>query len=514
MSNTSESNPSDTYSINYEDDLDDSMDQDPPSTSPSVSHPTIPLPAAPNFRGSPSFDPASKARSATSIDEQALRKQIMAIHADPTLNGTEKARKIQDLMCAGWQGKMKEMENGEKHQEGEAREEDKIPTYSDKKNSILGCKHYRRGAKLQADCCGRWFTCRFCHDEATDHAIVRHNTKYMLCMYCRTPQPAAQSCSSCQRQLARYFCTKCKLWDDSEKNIYHCDACGICRIGREQEYFHCGKCNACMPVKMRGNHRCIERNLEQDCPICGEYLFTSTSTVIFMPCGHSIHYKCHEEYIQCGNYHCPTCFKSVGDMEAYFRRLDAVMAQQEMPPEYRDYVSLVFCNDCEQRCEAPYHFLYHKCKGCGSYNVKVLNTYKKGEGNHLANGTNGAGESGGQNNGETCGESGSTSAGAGASANAGASGSTTFNVSDAERFPQRNRLNGVVNTIVSMFERTNLSPADASSQPQQQQQQQLQQQLQQQQQQQPQQQQPLQQRSAENAFSSGGESVNEDEGPL
>jgi hypothetical protein len=37
-----------------------------------------------------------------------------------------------------------------------------------------------------------------------------------------------------------------------------------------------------MAISLKGKHKCIERNLESDCPICGEYMFTSTTTVIFM----------------------------------------------------------------------------------------------------------------------------------------------------------------------------------------------------------------------------------------
>ncbi len=47
------------------------------------------------------------------------------------------------------------------------------PFSQDKEHGILGCKHYQRGAKLQAHCCGKWFTCRFCHDEVSNHNIVR-----------------------------------------------------------------------------------------------------------------------------------------------------------------------------------------------------------------------------------------------------------------------------------------------------------------------------------------------------
>lgn len=57
-------------------------------------------------------------------------------------------------------------------------------------------------------------------------------------------------------------------------------------------------CNVCMSISLQGSHRCIERNTECDCPICGDYLFTSPETVVFMPCGHSIHQKCYNQHIK------------------------------------------------------------------------------------------------------------------------------------------------------------------------------------------------------------------------
>lgn len=109
----------------------------------------------------------------------------------------------------------------------------------------------------------------------------------MMCMYCAAVQPAGQDCinENCLKRVSRYYCKECKLWDDDpRKNIYHCYDCGICRIGKGlgQDYFHCKKCNVCMAISLNGRHKCIERNLESDCPICGEYMFTSTTTVIFM----------------------------------------------------------------------------------------------------------------------------------------------------------------------------------------------------------------------------------------
>ncbi|KAG0281149.1 hypothetical protein BGZ95_006448 [Linnemannia exigua] len=261
----------------------------------------------------------------------------------------------------------------------EATEEDLKKTYFNEEHGQLGCKHYRRGCKLKANCCGRWFNCRFCHDDASDHTIVRSETKMMLCMHCQTIQDAAQNCSSCKARMAVYYCEACKLWDDDpKKHIYHCDDCGICRIGQGlgRDYFHCKKCNVCMNIQLQDKHKCIERNLECDCPICGEYMFTSTSTVIFMPCGHCIHSRCHEDYIKT-SYQCPTCWKSLGDMSVYYSKIDSLLAEQTMPADYANIFSIVLCNDCEVKSETPYHFLYHRCDKCRGYNTKVLETFKR-----------------------------------------------------------------------------------------------------------------------------------------
>lgn len=106
----------------------------------------------------------------------------------------------------------------------------------------LGCEHYKRNVKLQCYDCKKWYTCRFCHDGAEDHHLNRRKTQNMLCMLCGQSQPAGQWCRECDQQAAQYFCSVCKLWDnDSKKNIYHCNDCGICRVGQGlgKDFFHC-----------------------------------------------------------------------------------------------------------------------------------------------------------------------------------------------------------------------------------------------------------------------------------
>lgn len=112
-------------------------------------------------------------------------------------------------------------------------EDDKMP---------LGCAHYRRNVKLQCSACHRWYTCRFCHDEVEDHSLNRRATKNMLCMPCGYAQAASEECRDCGVRSAWYYCGVCKLWDDDpQKSIYHCDDCGICRVGQGlgKDFYHC-----------------------------------------------------------------------------------------------------------------------------------------------------------------------------------------------------------------------------------------------------------------------------------
>ena len=113
---------------------------------------------------------------------------------------------------------------------------------NDEENFNLGCNHYKRNVKLQCSTCRKWYTCRFCHDEIESHTLNRKETKNMLCMLCGCAQRAAENCVDCGVRGGYYYCDVCKLWDDdTEKSIYHCNDCGICRVGRGlgKDYFHC-----------------------------------------------------------------------------------------------------------------------------------------------------------------------------------------------------------------------------------------------------------------------------------
>ncbi|KAH9608672.1 hypothetical protein KSS87_021889 [Heliosperma pusillum] len=250
-----------------------------------------------------------------------------------------------------------------------------FPSYRDTEGSVFGCKHYKQNCKLVATCCNRIFTCRRCHDEEIhDHAMDRKSTAQMMCMKCLEIQPIGRTCStpSCNEySMARFYCRFCRLFDD-EREIYHCPYCNLCRVGKGLgiDYFHCMKCNACMGRSLTV-HKCIEKCIEDKCPICQEDMFTSTDPVKSLNCGHVMHSTCFQDYT-CMKYTCPICSKSLGDMQVYFKMLDALLAEEKMPEEYSGQTQGILCNDCANKGTAPFHWLYHKCSCCGSYNTRLL----------------------------------------------------------------------------------------------------------------------------------------------
>lgn len=279
-------------------------------------------------------------------------------------------------------------------------EEDALPD--------LGCMHYKRNVKVQCFDCRQWYSCRHCHDAAHDlpfrHNLNRKKTQNMLCMLCQTPQPAGETCVNCGEYAAWYYCDKCKLWDnDSNKRIYHCDDCGLCRLGEGlgKDFVHCRRCNVCISISTSASHPCIERATDSDCPLCLSYLFESPTPVVSLPCGHYMHGSCYKD-LMAVTYKCPVCSKSAVNMELQWRKLDDEIAIQPMPeddgeledllphlegvttnetenptetaqpPPRRPRRAWISCNDCNARSWTPFHWLGLKCHYCGGYNTNQM----------------------------------------------------------------------------------------------------------------------------------------------
>jgi RING finger and CHY zinc finger domain-containing protein 1 len=87
---------------------------------------------------------------------------------------------------------------------------------------------------------------RCTQDAQKRHILDRKAVKEVVCALCNTRQPVAGSCNSCGVAFGAYSCLKCNFFDDDlERKQFHCEECGICRVGGRENYFHCSTCNCC-----------------------------------------------------------------------------------------------------------------------------------------------------------------------------------------------------------------------------------------------------------------------------
>ena len=180
--------------------------------------------------------------------------------------------------------------------------------------------------------------------------------------------------------LGKYFCHVCKLWDNNDhRSIYHCPYCNVCRVGRGLgiDYRHCMTCNCCVSMREGVHHRCISQALEGTCPVCSEQLRFSTSPLKGLPCGHTLHLECFQQYRRYA-YTCPVCLKSMDDMAEYFGRLDQANAasQRDHGQLFRNTKADIICSDCGLRSVVPFRVHHHKCPSadCESYNTRLIDT--------------------------------------------------------------------------------------------------------------------------------------------
>ena len=164
-------------------------------------------------------------------------------------------------------------------------------------------------------------------------AFDRFRVKQMMCSFCYTVQPTGPACRNPEctayGRKHRYYCAHCHLWEDNpDRTLFHCDKCGICRVGTAWHYRHCSKCNMCIPTRRDGRclqiggasqhfadcppqdtHRCW--GFAQSCAICYEDMAQSTDAASYLPCGHVFHQTCLQQCFMQGHIHCPVCKQSV-----------------------------------------------------------------------------------------------------------------------------------------------------------------------------------------------------------
>ncbi|KAL0278919.1 UNVERIFIED_CONTAM: hypothetical protein PYX00_000595 [Menopon gallinae] len=239
----------------------------------------------------------------------------------------------------------------------------------DNRSSKVGCSHYKRRAKFVTPCCDNVYYCRFCHDENENHKLNRKEVTTLLCTSCNNRQKVQEQCEVCNTRFGKYACLTCKLFDDEDKKQFHCDGCGICRIGGRENFFHCKICNLCLPMDIRGTHKCIENASRSDCPICLEDIHTSRISSHIPNCGHLLHRPCFEELLKSGHFACPTCQTSLVNMSELWNTLDNEVQMTPIPPEYSNLIVNILCRDCHEKSTVKFHFVGLKCSSCGSYNT-------------------------------------------------------------------------------------------------------------------------------------------------
>jgi len=256
---------------------------------------------------------------------------------------------------------------------------------SPRDSTSFGCSHYERRCKIVAPCCNEVFWCRHCHnveknEKATcvkkAHELDRFSVTEIVCASCGERQPHGKSCRNihCSILFASYYCDVCKFWDNKgvKKEVFHCDKCGICRVGGRDNFFHCDTCGGCYALK--ANHKCIENAMTTNCPICLEDIFQSVKTITPLPCGHMIHSACWKamssiNWFSLSAIRCPICSKSfTQSSSAWWRMIDDAKSTAPLPEELCKTVS-IGCNDCDFRGESEYHPFGLKCGKCGGYNT-------------------------------------------------------------------------------------------------------------------------------------------------
>ncbi|KAG6752916.1 hypothetical protein POTOM_042957 [Populus tomentosa] len=285
------------------------------------------------------------------MNQNELESEIRRVYRDSTLDPRRKSYLVQNLLTSRWiaaQQKSPQETAGENSTTADVM--GCFPTFRDPEKQVYGCEHYKRNCKLRASCCGKLFACRFCHDKVSDHTMDRKATLEMMCMRCLKVQPVGQICATptCNGlSMAKYYCNICKFFDD-ERHIlavtilvqYAANPWEIWRKGLDRFFLSLRKPSSLLEQKFAVRINSLLNNKISS-------------------------YEMHEASLCYYNNYCkPT--------QVYFGMLDALLAAEELPEEYRDRCQDILCNDCDQKGSAQFHWLYHKCGLCGSYNTRVI----------------------------------------------------------------------------------------------------------------------------------------------
>lgn len=317
---------------------------------------------------------------------ESLRTNIKNIQNNNNLSSDEKNKEIQKLM-----------------------------NNSSKPISIKKCIHYpnKKCNNFYFLCCNIFTNCIRCHNELTENNHLPI-LKCITCKECKLLQYPSNECknNNCKILFSKNYCNTCFIWTD--KDIVHCSECGICRIGNKDTLFHCNNCETCFNDKLL--HKCINKSYkEQICTYCMEHIHNAQDTSLSLRCEHIVHNKCLNNAMKSMCYTCPTCRKSIYDVD--WTSLKYLINIQPMINEiyvgdivkcivfgnllfkinsiennlysgvfvntnikgtfnieslYKDPKRVdIYCNDCNKISNTIYHYLGHECEYCNSYNTTI-----------------------------------------------------------------------------------------------------------------------------------------------
>lgn len=240
------------------------------------------------------------------------------------------------------------------------------------------CPHYHALCEVLAPCCGVFLPCRICHDEVHalgGHCAVEKMDRFAVqtvrCRRCLAQQEPGPQCVNCAVVFARYYCATCRLWQDKRQSVFHCEQCGICRVGPRENFEHCANCGICVA---RAGHDCKPLQREEACAVCTETIFDSRKGIARLKCRHSLHRTCLQRLCEADILNCPLCLKPMADESpALVEHVDRLNdTHREFSAEvFGGLTTGIICNACVQKSEEVPMALYGlKCPRCGSYNTR------------------------------------------------------------------------------------------------------------------------------------------------
>lgn len=232
------------------------------------------------------------------------------------------------------------------------------------------CTHHRRKCHIKVTCCQGTFGCLKCHNEQSTHKATIRDIEALVCLNCSHEQKGLlNTCQKCHAELVKYSCGTCHLMEDEDRGQFHCEGCGLCRLGGKVNYFHCDTCQMCLPNSLMGSHKCIERVSHSNCPVCQDDLHTSKEPCQIPPCQHLIHKGCFDGLIANSLFYCPICSRSLLDLSPLWKVMSKQIEKYPMHGKYQDITVNVICRDCCQSTKSPFHVIGLLCKFCQGFNT-------------------------------------------------------------------------------------------------------------------------------------------------